>query len=708
MSIICNSNFHTFNNLSSSPPPLSKKLNYLGRRLNSTKLGHTAHQKPHRRRRKFSSLSAGSILPLVAKNDNHPNDSSGKFIANADSGASGNYLTFSDMHTLRDVKVSTPTEQIAVAVANGTLIQSSHHGYLDVPAHGPMMAYIFPQLKGSLLSISELVNVGLHVTYCNNFVTAFDSKDDIIFQGNRDLRTGLWMVDLQSLRKASAQLKQNEMITPSSTDNGNDNQANLTVRLDSVADFINFWHGAFGSPALSTFIPAVEKGFIRIPGLTASKIRRHPPNPLATAYGHLDATRKGLRSTKKPATLLAPCESPSDDLLDDHQYIFAKEGRIFYHTQEILSGRAYADAAGAFPVRSNSGALYQIIYYHEDSNIIHIETTKSRSGSDLLAALQRAIKFFKDQGAHPLKIVRMDNEISASMETWLDDSVIKLELTPVAQHQTNRAERAIRTWKGHFIATMAGIDPECPLSLWEEFVAQAELTLNLMRASPSNPMMSAWEMLCGRFDINSTPIAPLGMKVLVHDTPEKRGSWHGHGSLGFYTGRALKHYRCHTVWMKESRATRISNCISWHPVLLKMPGSSLIEELTSAVVETQRLLAKIVANPSSANSNQPVRDDIATLAADLRSVRELFRPPSTDIDIFSGPPPGFPPQNAQQLPPPKAHSTTSEGGSSTTHPSCCSNHTTYHSTTSEGGSCTAHSSNCPNYSTYHSTTSEGA
>ena len=96
-------------------------------------------------------------------------------------------------------------------------------------------------------------------------------------------------------------------------------------------------------------------------------------------------------------------------------------------------------------MRSNSGALYQIIYFHEDTNIIHVETTKSRSGPDLLAALQRAIKFFKDHGAKPLKIVRMDNEISANMETWLEDSIIELELTPVAQHRTNRAERAIRT-----------------------------------------------------------------------------------------------------------------------------------------------------------------------------------------------------------------------------------------------------------------------
>lgn len=592
-----------------------------------------ARQKSHNEIQKISSSSAGAVVPDKDLTKVNPGNS----LANADSGASGNYLTLSHKHLLRDVKVSSPTEQIVVSVAEGTLIHSTHHGFLDVPGHGPMMAYIFPQLKGSLLSISELVNVGLHIAHCKNFVTAFDNKENVIFQGNRDIRTGLWMVDLQLLKAPG-------------TNTDSDHQANLTVRLDSVADFVNFWHGAFGSPALSTFIPAVEKGFIRIPGLTASKIRRHSPNPLATAYGHLDATRKNFRSTKQPVHLPAAIDVPSDESVDDCQPALTKEGRMFYRSEETLSGRAHADAAGAFQVRSNSGALYQIIYYHEDTNIIHVETTKSRSGSDLLAALQRAIRFFKDRGATPLKIVRMDNEISASMETWLDNSVIELELTPVAQHRTNRAERAIRTWKGHFIAILAGIDPECPISLWEDFIEQAELTLNLMRVSPSNPTISAWEMLCGRFDINSTPIAPLGMKVLVHDTPEKRGSWHGHGSLGYYTGRALKHYRCHTVWMKESRGTRVSDCLSWHPVLLKMPGSSLIEELTSAVVETQRLLAKIAANPSSAHSNQPVPDDNATLAADLRSVRELFRPPPPDVDASAGPPPGFPPQNLQQLP----------------------------------------------------------
>ena len=585
--------------------------------------------------RPYSPAANAANVPSSTKDLNSTSPTQ-QHMAVVDGGASGHYFKLSDISLIRDVKMSPICDRIDVAVADGKILRSTHHGYLDVPGHRPMMAYVFPELKGSLLSVASFVDVGLELTYSSNFVTAFDLNGNMIFQGDRDTRTGLWKVDLQVFNNSSKTHQ----------------AANLITRLDSVTDFVNFWHGAFGSPALSTFIPAVERGFIRIPGLTPAKIRRHPPNPLATAYGHLDATRKGFRSTKSRQ----PPAGNNSDSEDDFQTNKLsdktnKSGCMFYRTEQIStggssSGRVHADAAGAFPVRAHSGALYQIIYYHEDSNIIHIETTKSRSGPELLAALQRAIKFFTDHGAKPLRIVRMDNEISAPMETWLDDSVIELELTPVAQHRTNRAERAIRTWKGHFIATLAGIDPECPLALWEDFIEQAELTLNIMRSSPINPMISAWEALCGKFDIAATPIAPLGMKVLVHDTPEKRGSWHAHGSQGYYTGRALKHYRCHTVWMKDSRATRISDCLSWHPVLLKMPGSSLLEELTSAIVGIKILLAKIEEIPALAHSNQPLDDADAQLVNDLRSIRELFRPPVNNYDPPAGPP-GFPPLGVQ-------------------------------------------------------------
>ena len=358
-------------------------------------------------------------------------------LANADSGATGTYLRLEDTKVLRDLKVSLPVHQITVAVAEGTLIKSTHHGYLDVPGHGPMLAHIFPQLRGSLLSISQLVNMGLHASYCSNFVTFFDRDNKEILQGNRDLRTGLWMVDLRTLSTA--------------TTGGTNQSASAAIRLDSVVDFVNFWHAAFGSPAVSTFISAIDKAFIRVPGLTAAKIRRNPPNAVATAYGHLHATRQGIKSTKKISTPTLSSEAISDE--GSESISEPREQRIWCRVHDV-HGRAHSDATGALPVRGRSGALYQIVFFHEDSNFIHIETSKSRKGPDLLAALQRALKFFTDRGVPPL-IIRMDNECAKDTKIWLASTSTQLELTPAASHQQSgtsnwHLERSFYCHSSHF------------------------------------------------------------------------------------------------------------------------------------------------------------------------------------------------------------------------------------------------------------------
>ena len=116
-------------------------------------------------------------------------------LSNADSGATGNYIRLADIGVLRDVRVSTPAEQIAVAVADGNLLQSTHHGFLDVPGHGAVIAHVFPQLRGSLLSIFKLVNFGLKVLYCSDFVTGFDKHDKPVFQSNRDVfQSNGWLI----------------------------------------------------------------------------------------------------------------------------------------------------------------------------------------------------------------------------------------------------------------------------------------------------------------------------------------------------------------------------------------------------------------------------------------------------------------------------------------------------------------------------------
>ena len=175
--------------------------------------------------------------------------------ANADSGATGTYLALADRSVLRELQTSTAAEQIEVRVADGNIIRSTHYGYLDVPGHGAMIAHVFPHLAGSLFSISAVVDMGLEVLYCKDLVSFLDSNKSVVFQGERDKTTGLLMVVLEQFSLAGTE-------TPL--------VAAPAIRLESVADSVNFWHGAFGSPALSTFIPAVEKGWIRVPGLTAN------------------------------------------------------------------------------------------------------------------------------------------------------------------------------------------------------------------------------------------------------------------------------------------------------------------------------------------------------------------------------------------------------------------------------------------------------
>jgi hypothetical protein len=45
-------------------------------------------------------------------------------------------------------------------------------------------------------------------------------------------------------------------------------------------------------------------------------------------------------------------------------------------------------------------------------------------------------------------------------------------------HRVNAAERAIQTFKDHFISALATTDSEFPLQLWDKLTSQVKNTLN--------------------------------------------------------------------------------------------------------------------------------------------------------------------------------------------------------------------------------------
>ena len=113
----------------------------------------------------------------------------------------------------------------------------------------------------------------------------------------------------------------------------------------------------------------------------------------------------------------------------------------------------------------------------------------------------------------------LDNECSKVLKENMEEGNEMFQLVPLHLHQQNAAERAIQTFKNHFIAGMVSTHKDFPLHLWCRLFPQAIFTLNLLRPSRINPTLSAHAQLHGLFDFNATTFAPPGTKVIVHKNP---------------------------------------------------------------------------------------------------------------------------------------------------------------------------------------------
>jgi hypothetical protein len=83
------------------------------------------------------------------------------------------------------------------------------------------------------------------------------------------------------------------------------------------------------------------------------------------------------------------------------------------------------------------------------------------------------------------------------------------------------AEKAIRTFKNHFVGVLSGCAPTIPLHLWCQLLPQVEWQLLLLRQSRLHPNLSTYVHVYGHCDYNKHPFVPIRMEALVHDKPHK-------------------------------------------------------------------------------------------------------------------------------------------------------------------------------------------
>ena len=99
-----------------------------------------------------------------------------------------------------------------------------------------------------------------------------------------------------------------------------------------------------------------------------------------------------------------------------------------------------------------------------------------------------------------------------------------VRLAPPHIYRLNGAERTIHIFNNHFVAGLASVDKKIPIYLWCQILKQEEITISLLRTSRTNPRLSAYAQIFGKFDFKSTPMAPPGTKIIAHEKSTQRAT----------------------------------------------------------------------------------------------------------------------------------------------------------------------------------------
>ncbi|KAL7503146.1 LOW QUALITY PROTEIN: hypothetical protein ACHAXN_000974, partial [Cyclotella atomus] len=277
----------------------------------------------------------------------------------------------------------------------------------------------------------------------------------------------------------------------------------------------------------STWLAAIKAGnFASWLGLTDE-----------TNKGHLFQVRQGIRSTKpKPPPTVAPPTTPA-----------SSSNSCLVGTHQQALNRQHGLLLCAFSQRQS---------VHHASISLQVQRHSTRD--------------------HTVDHQVLDNEASAKcIQVITEDWKATYHLVPPDIHRRNLAERAIQTFKAHFLSILAGISKSFPNYLWDKLLPQTELTLNLLRQLHLAPPMSAWEYYNNApFNFEAAPICPCSCPVIIHNKPNKHASMAFRGHDSFNIGPALSHYCCFQVVDADTKALVISDTVEFQHDYLESPKVS--------------------------------------------------------------------------------------------------------------------------------------
>ena len=520
-----------------------------------------------------------------------------------------------------------------------TKIKPTSTGNLPLPLPAAATkATVYPALKSaSLLSIGQLCDAGCSALFTKEALKVFNTSNDLILTGYRNPSDGLWDVNVSSLHQP-----------PTTATNPAPNSVNVIMRFDKTkAELAMYYHACLGSPVVSTFINAIKQGYLATwPGLTVNLIKNHLPPSIPTAKGHLRQEYQKLRSTRhnnSPVIIKQeeqdnkPLDLPSED----------KGKRVHQCFLTVLTkpeGTSYSDLTGKYPIKSGRGNQYIMVGYDYDTNAILVHPTKTRNAAELRNATMAILNRLEANG-HKSNLHIMDNEASDFLKHSLIKNKITYQLVPPHLHRRNMAERAIQTFKAHFISCLCTASSKFPAKEWDRLLPQCETTLNLLRPCRYNPKLSAYAALNGTFNFNATPLAPFGTKCLIHEKPDNRASWATRGTDAWYIGPAMHHYRCVQCYVPATNATRIADTVQYFPETVPFPKMTTETLLRNTAQDLLSILNSSTPAAPCLAIGTSTRDAIQQLATLLH--RTVPKPPPVPLLVQR--PSASPPASAPRV-----------------------------------------------------------
>jgi len=275
---------------------------------------------------------------------------------------------------------------------------STHIGNLNItglPSAATLVRCFHDIENTSLVSVGQLCDANCTAVFTSDEVHIYHNGT-IIISGHRSAATNkLWELHIPNNNNSLANIAEPTQYASFEYKEEPTETANNAVQSATPAEIVAFAHAALFSPVLATLMLALRRNWVHhFPGLTARSLKKHPPNSIATAKGHMDQSRQGKQSTKQKGKQSLPfLPELSADEMSDLSPEPPTNGKATHWCCATIwdtrTGKVFTDQTGRFIIPSSTGSNYLFVFYDYDSNTVHADALPNREKSSILQAFKK-------------------------------------------------------------------------------------------------------------------------------------------------------------------------------------------------------------------------------------------------------------------------------------------------------------------------------